>query len=71
MAAAFGSRMDDRLIMNYLQFCESARGRAIRHSLSAQSGAAHVTICWDQITAGQGRKVGGQWTPPPFQRHSL
>ncbi|KAK5607186.1 hypothetical protein CRENBAI_005544 [Crenichthys baileyi] len=48
---------------------ESAREgeRDIRHTLSAQSGQA-LNICWDQITACQGRKVGGTMgpCPPPY-----
>ncbi|MED6286866.1 hypothetical protein CHARACLAT_010401 [Characodon lateralis] len=31
---------------------KSAREREIHHSFSAESGPAHVNICWDQITAG-------------------
>ncbi|MEQ2218507.1 hypothetical protein XENOCAPTIV_004150 [Xenoophorus captivus] len=37
------------------------RKKEILHSLSAQSGPAYVNILWDQITAGQGSKVGAQW----------
>ncbi|MEQ2245268.1 hypothetical protein ILYODFUR_025851 [Ilyodon furcidens] len=37
------------------------RKKEILQSLSAQSGPAYVNILWDQITAGQGSKVGGQW----------